>query len=65
MYTACNDVNVYVSLTLCTVVSLIWPVALTKVTPPALANTAASVLTRAVVTLVFVAAPHSDVRLDA
>lgn len=60
---ACSDVSVCVHLTLCTVVSLMWPVALAHVAPPALAHTAPSVLTRAVIALVFVAASHGDVCL--
>ncbi len=55
--------TVCVWLTLCTVASLMWPVALTLVAPPALVHTAAAVLTWAVIALVFVAASRGDVCL--
>lgn len=52
-----------VCFTLCTVASLMWPEAFAHVAPPPLAHAAASVLTRAVFTLVSVAASRRDVGL--
>lgn len=59
-----SDVCVCVCVTLPAVVALVWPDAFTQVAPPSLTHAAASVLTRALVTLVSVAASHGDVRLD-